>query len=227
MSLNKIMESKQDLTISPIHLEDAELSEKFWSDSHSSSHSNARRAHRVAIYWLDDEPYYVGASQTMHCDGAVTVRYDDRGSQWLNFENEVWKFAPAKASLGNVQHSVPTIKDTEPRVLTQTNKRILNKPFLKHQVQELDQLVLVNAYGAEEQEFFNTVQVVSKVLYQPVKRCLAVMFYRVKQNESRSFKCKARIAPDGSENDLKLVLTTECSTCTSWASSRRVACISV
>lgn len=52
---------------------------------------NVNRGDRVEVYWPIDRVYYPGVVQTMHCDGCVTIQYDDGGSERLNMENEVWK----------------------------------------------------------------------------------------------------------------------------------------
>ena len=216
---------------------DADFSE---SSPHSSTTSSTNavttteknppkvtRGDRVKVYWPEDRQNYPGVVKTLHHDGQVTILYDDGETERLNMDNEDWDYEDQQstvsassgairesASTGDSSTEAPLVTDTEPIELKKLLEHFGNKSFLKHQAQGFEQYVIVNAYNAEEENFIKTVKVVSKSdVPEGANVASSHVLYKVKHKDDGSLKLKARIAPHGNEDDMRRILSKDCTTC--------------
>lgn len=89
-----------------------------------------------------------------------------------------------------------------------------NKQFMRFQTQGFEKYPLNKAYAIEEEEFLNPVKVISK--FEIPKGANVVnshVLYKIKTKEGGMLKLKSRIATHGNEDDMKNVLSTDCTTC--------------
>lgn len=169
---------------------------------------------RISVFWPLDDQFYDGTVQSADDNGRFEIHYDDGDTENLELTNEHWKFASVlPASTGRVADKLE-VTSTESSVLSSMLENFGNKAFLIHQAQGFDQFPLVNAYKAEEETFLKTVRPVSKCKIPPASNIInSHVLYKVKQNDDGTLKLKARIAPHGNEDDLKELLSKDCTTC--------------
>lgn len=90
------------------------------------------------------------------------------------------------------------LSSIEPVVLQEMLNYFGNKAFMGHQAQGFPQFALVNAYNAEETIFKKTVKPVHISEIPPDANIISShVIYKVKMNDDKSLKLKAKIAPHG------------------------------
>ena len=168
----------------------------------------------VAVYWPEDDQYYTGTVHSAEPDGRLNVHYDDGEKECLDMSAETWKLTTTVSANSGTTSSRTSLLSTEKDVLTSMLQNFGNKPFLKHEAQGFDQFPLFNSYRTEEESFMKTVR---PVPIQDVPQYGNIIsshtLYKVKRSDDGSLLLKARIAPHGNEDDLKNVLSKDCSTC--------------
>ena len=142
------------------------------------------------------------------------MHYDDGEKEFLDMSTEPWKLTTTVSANSCTTSSSISLVRTERDNLTSMLQNFGNKPFLKHEAQGFDQLLLSNSYKTEEESFMKTFRHVP-IQYVPQYGNIisSHTLYKVKRNEDGSLLLKARIAPHGNEDDLKNVLSKDCSTC--------------
>lgn len=76
-----------------------------------------------------------------------------------------------------------------------------NKAFLKSQAKGFKQCVRITARKVEEEDFLKTVKIVPKTKVPTSADVInSHTLYKIKVNDDRSLKLKARIAPHGNED---------------------------
>ena len=89
-----------------------------------------------------------------------------------------------------------------------------NKTFMRHQAQVFEQHPIVSLYGIEEEKFLKTVKVIALDDFPSDANVINIhVLYQLKKNDYVSLRLKAKISPHGNEEDLKDVLTSDCTTC--------------
>ena len=185
-------------------------------DDFSTENPNAEPSvgDKVSVLWPLDAKFYPGTVMSEAQDGSRHIQYDDGDTEQLDMTTEVWRFQdPLPASSSALSRALQ-VTSTEKTVLSSMRDHFGNKPFLRHQAQGFDQYPLLNAYKAEEETFLKTVR---PVTHDKVPKGSNVIsshtLYKVKQNDDGSLKLKARIAPHGNEDDMKNILSKDCTTC--------------
>lgn len=81
---------------------------------------------------------------------------------------------------------------------------------MQHQAQGFDQAVIPNAYAIEEEAFKKTIR---QFLLIEVANDASIIksnnIYKVKMNDDKTWKLKARIAPHGNEDSIKDILKSD------------------
>lgn len=165
---------------------------------------------RIDVFWPLDNQYYSGIVSSYDDDGKATINYDDSEIETLDMSKETWKLSAASSALSMKIDS----NTLEQQVLKLYQSLFQNKTFMRHQAQSLEQFPIINAYKAEEETFLKTVTTVPiKTLPQDANIIGSHTIYKVKMNDDKTLKLKARIAPHGNEDDLKHLLTKDCAIC--------------
>lgn len=161
----------------------------------------------VSVYWSLDKVFYPGTFHSEEDDGHLNIHYDDGGKECLDMTKEVWKYTESLSASSSTLTPELELKCAESDVLSSMVDYFGNKPFFRHQVQGFDQYVLFNSYQTEEETFLNTVRPFphNKVL-SDANIISSHTLYKVKMNDDGSLKMKARIAPHGNEEEIKILL---------------------
>lgn len=108
----------------------------------------------------------------------------------------------------------PKLKSIAASVLQNMLNVIGYKPFLLHHAQVFPQQFIYNAFEGEQQKFMKHVKRVP-IGEMPDKANIisSHTIYKIKVDECNALCLKARIAPHGNEDSLKLELKSDCAMC--------------
>lgn len=166
---------------------------------------------RIEILWPLDNCFYPGVVSSVE-NNVHHINYEDGDAESLKLEDEEWRFgATLSSSSVFTGHSLIS---NEQHVLSLMLETLGNKSFMRHHAQGFQQAVLYKAYQEQELEF---VKRVSRIPISEVPESANVIsshtIYKIKFNDDKSLKLKARIAPHGNEDSLKNDLRSECCMC--------------
>lgn len=164
----------------------------------------------VFFFWHNDNQYYSGIVKHMHRAGTVTIVYNDDVRERLILESKVWRFDKSSsatvinASSGEVRFSDNADGHAELAELNNMSKYFGNKPFLRHQTQGFRQFVILRSYAAEERVFLERDKGVPHCGVPADANTIYILrLYKVKVNDDRFMKLKARTSPHGNEDSTK------------------------
>ena len=166
----------------------------------------------IEVFWPMDSQYYPGSVTEISDSGYHTVTYDDGDTEALLINEENWRFANTLQS--STVTSLPMLESNEQTSVGRIFDFFGNKPFLRHQAQGFDQAALENAYSAEETAFLKTVQPIPRSAVSDDANIIGShTIYKIKSNDDKSLKIKARIAPHGNEDSMKSEMKSDCCIC--------------
>ena len=165
----------------------------------------------VDVFWPLDNSYYSGTFQSIDEDGRHNIEYDDGEDEVLDMTDGTWRFSTGNTTSSSVSAQSSQFSSIEPVVLQEMQNHFGNKSFMRHQAQGFPQFALVNAYNAEETSFKKTAEPVRVSKIPPDANIISShVIYKVKMNDDKALKLKARIAPHGNEDSLKHDLRSDC-----------------
>lgn len=169
---------------------------------------------RVDVLWDEDNAVYPGTVHSESDDGRMDIHYDHGDIETADMTTVQWNHSnPLAGNSGNVTTDLQVIS-SEHAVLSAMLEHFGNKPFLKYRAQGFDQYPLVNSYTVEEETFLKTAcSVYHRYVPQGANVINSHTTYKVKKNDDGTLKLKARIAPHGNEDNLKDILSKDCTTC--------------
>ena len=148
----------------------------------------------------------------MGSEMCIRDRYDDGDNEALIINEENWRFSNSLHS--STVSALPMLESNEQVCIGKMFYFFGNKPFLRFQAQGFDQAALENAYSAEEAAFLKTVQPIPRSAVPEDANVIGShTIYKVKANDDKSLKLKARIAPHGNEDSMKADMKSECCIC--------------
>lgn len=179
------------------------------------------RGGQVQIFCLYHQKFYIDKVKPMHRDEFITVIYDDRERERLNFDNEIWRNESTTDSLcvNNAQsHSadepIRTVKDIKLMELRKMAYYFVNKTSLKLQAQEFEQFLCLKEYSAEDAAFLETRKIVPRVdASNEVNVIISHTLDNMKTNDGAFFTLKTSIVSHCNENTLRRLLSSGCATC--------------
>lgn len=167
----------------------------------------------IEVFWPLDNQYYNGTVENISDNNVFTINYDDGEVENIpDMSKENWRFS-SSAMLHEIS-ATNLVVSNESEILNQLLDFFGNKPFLRYRAQGFPTFPLLNAYNSEEEDFKKTVKTVPIELVPKNANVISShVTYKVKVNDDKSLKLKARIAPHGNEDSLKNELRSDCAMC--------------
>lgn len=102
----------------------------------------------------------------------------------------------------------------EPLELRTFTDHFENKVFMRHEAQSVEQYILNNLYLTEEEVFVKNVQpVLQKDVPNDANAVYSHVVHKVKRNNDGGMKLGRRIAPHAYKDNVKYILTKDCTVC--------------
>lgn len=167
----------------------------------------------IKVFWPLDNQYYNGTVANISDNNVFTISYDDGEVEELpDMSKENWRFS--SSAMLHAMSATNLVVSNEGEILNQLLEYFGNKPFLRYRAQGFPTFPLLNAYNSGEEDFKKTVKTVPiDEVPKDANVISSHVIYKVKVNDDKSLKLKARIAPHGNEDSIKNELRSDCAMC--------------